>query len=85
MIDHGDLSEKPGWVRLSLHPTMTDEELEYILDAIKEVVGHANTLAKNYVYCSHTNTFHHRDERAASRVPTADWFKISHPRLEKIS
>ena len=30
-IDRGDLSEKPGWVRLSLHPTMTDEELDLFL------------------------------------------------------
>ncbi|MGE5425169.1 MAG: aminotransferase class V-fold PLP-dependent enzyme, partial [Syntrophothermus sp.] len=34
-IDQGDLSEKPGWVRLSLHPTMTDEDLDYIADALK--------------------------------------------------
>ncbi len=27
MIDAGDLSMKPGWIRLSLHPTMTDDEL----------------------------------------------------------
>jgi selenocysteine lyase/cysteine desulfurase len=26
-INEGDLSEKPGWIRLSLHPTMTNEEL----------------------------------------------------------
>ena len=25
-IDKGDLSMKPGWIRLSLHPTMTDDE-----------------------------------------------------------
>jgi selenocysteine lyase/cysteine desulfurase len=33
----GDLHSKPGWVRLSLHPTMTDAELDYILDAIESV------------------------------------------------
>ncbi len=27
LINSGDLSVKPGWVRLSLHPTMTNEEL----------------------------------------------------------
>jgi selenocysteine lyase/cysteine desulfurase len=32
LINHGDLSQKPGWIRLSLHPTMTDEELFYIID-----------------------------------------------------
>ncbi len=27
LIDKGDYSEKPGWIRVSLHPTMTDEEV----------------------------------------------------------
>ena len=30
-INHGDLSEKPGWVRWSLHPTMTNEEVELMI------------------------------------------------------
>ncbi len=29
-IDAGDLSLKPGWIRVSLHPTMTDDELFFI-------------------------------------------------------
>jgi selenocysteine lyase/cysteine desulfurase len=33
----GDLRSKPGWVRLSLHPTMTNEEIDYIADAVKMV------------------------------------------------
>ena len=33
-IDQGDLSEKPGWVRLSIHPTMTDNELRTTIDGI---------------------------------------------------
>jgi selenocysteine lyase/cysteine desulfurase len=30
-INHGDLSDKPGWVRWSLHPTMTDSEVELMI------------------------------------------------------
>lgn len=37
LIDQGDDSKKPGWVRLSIHPTMTDIEAYYILDAIQKV------------------------------------------------
>jgi selenocysteine lyase/cysteine desulfurase len=33
----GDLRSKPGWVRLSLHPTMTDKEIDYIADAVEAV------------------------------------------------
>eukprot|EP00916_Digyalum_oweni_P001385 GHVL01002711.1.p1 GENE.GHVL01002711.1~~GHVL01002711.1.p1 ORF type:complete len:365 (+),score=41.16 GHVL01002711.1:569-1663(+) len=33
----GCLVDKPGWVRMSLHPTMTNLEVEYICNAIEEV------------------------------------------------
>ncbi|MCS6834194.1 MAG: aminotransferase class V-fold PLP-dependent enzyme, partial [Flammeovirgaceae bacterium] len=37
LIDTGDLSKKPGWVRVSLHPTMTDEEVIQIGNAIRYI------------------------------------------------
>lgn len=49
-IDQGDLSEKPGWVRLSLHPTSTDEEAKAIVDAVKQVVENAQLWAKDYEF-----------------------------------
>jgi selenocysteine lyase/cysteine desulfurase len=73
-IDHGDLSEKPGWVRLSLHPTMTDDELLYILDAIRYIVRRGPSLAADYCYSPKTNAFHHKDERDCHRVPVEHWF-----------
>jgi selenocysteine lyase/cysteine desulfurase len=42
LIDKGDYSEKPGWIRVSLHPTMTDEEVLYIGESIK-------SLAENFL------------------------------------
>lgn len=74
LIDHGDLSEKPGWVRLSLHPTMTDQEVEYILESIESVIRRADVLGKDYTYSSKTNTFHHKDEKTLPRTQTLDWF-----------
>jgi len=74
LIDHGDLSEKPGWVRISLHPTMTDNELDYILSAVAAVVRDADSLSKDYTYCSRTNTFHHKDESRLPHVRYEDWF-----------
>lgn len=60
-IDRGDLSMKPGWVRLSLHPTMTDAELEYILNGIEAVTVNAAEWAKDYTYCSKSNEYCHKD------------------------
>ena len=34
LINQGDYSQKPGWIRLSVHPTMTNCEVEYIADSI---------------------------------------------------
>ena len=65
-IDQGDLSEKPGWVRLSLHPTMTDEELEYILDAIEAVAKHAPEWSLDYKFDPHRGEFFHKDKPGRS-------------------
>jgi selenocysteine lyase/cysteine desulfurase len=59
-IDAGDLSMKPGWIRLSLHPTMTNDELFYITDAIKQTVDNIKEWEKDYTYDLHTNEFCHR-------------------------
>ncbi len=75
-IDEGDLSVKPGWVRLSLHPTTTDAELDYILDAIRSVARSADAWAADYSYCAERNEFVHRADNA---LPIGDWFDLAAP------
>jgi len=57
ILDEGDLSLKPGWVRLSIHPVMTDEEIEYILHAISEIAKKGEKWSKDYIYNSKTNEY----------------------------
>jgi selenocysteine lyase/cysteine desulfurase len=45
----GEMQSKPGWVRLSLHPTMTDDEIDYIADAVKIVATKYGEWEKPYV------------------------------------
>ncbi|MDX9925408.1 MAG: selenocysteine lyase, partial [Ignavibacteriaceae bacterium] len=75
-INEGDLSEKPGWVRLSLHPTMTDDELLFILDSIEETVQNAAEWEKEYNYSKTTNEFTHK--KVASEIPlmVKEWFVL---------
>ena len=47
-IDEGDLSRKPGWVRISLHPTSTDNEAGFIANSIKEIVENIREWEKDY-------------------------------------
>ena len=36
-IDAGDFSDKPGWVRLSIHPTQPDADITYIASAVEQL------------------------------------------------
>ncbi len=62
-IDHHNLSEKPGFVRMSLHPTTTDAELKIIMDAIADVAKNFDKYSKNYRYDEHSNEFIHQTFR----------------------
>jgi selenocysteine lyase/cysteine desulfurase len=48
MIDGGDLSQKPGWIRISLHPTMTDKELLFIVDSVKSLTENHHDWTQDY-------------------------------------
>ena len=56
-ITAGDLTYKPGWIRMSIHPVMTDEEVDFILNAIKQVHDHFEEWSEAYEYNVHTNEF----------------------------
>lgn len=67
-------SNKPGWVRLSLHPIMTNKELIFISDALQEIVLNHKRWQKDYEHNSATNEFESllQEETIASNVK--DWF-----------
>ncbi len=75
-IDAGDLSMKPGWVRLSLHPTMTNDELLFITDAIRQTAEHAEEWGKDYIYDRHTNEFHHKSALQENQSYINGWFRM---------
>lgn len=74
-INRGDLSEKPGWVRLSIHPTMTDEELLYIIDALKQIRENHLEWGNDYSYSKTTNEFRYKHGFCDS-VKVESWFRI---------
>lgn len=77
-INQGDLSEKPGWVRLSLHPTMTDDELKTIIEAIDEIVKNIKSWQKDYNYDPHLNEFYHKNGYDKNRIYNMfDFFKVN--------
>ncbi|MDY0404674.1 aminotransferase class V-fold PLP-dependent enzyme [Virgibacillus sp. 179-BFC.A HS] len=72
-IDTGDLSTKPGWVRISIHPTMTNEEIYQFLSAIKQIIKHADEWKNDYRYDPKTNDFYFINQ---TRVDTAELFSF---------
>jgi len=74
-INQGDLSEKPGWVRLSIHPTMKDEELLYIIDALKQIQRNHQEWEKDYTYNKNTNEFRYYHSVNDS-INVESWFNF---------
>ncbi|WP_159519055.1 aminotransferase class V-fold PLP-dependent enzyme [Sunxiuqinia indica] len=74
-INHGDMSEKPGWVRWSLHPTMTNAEVELFIVALKDIISNISDYSKNYKPVPRTNTFSHNDEKDY-HLEVAEWFEL---------
>jgi selenocysteine lyase/cysteine desulfurase len=77
-INHGDLSEKPGWIRWSLHPTTTDEEVKMILYAVKMITLHHGEWSKDYMYDAYKNEFIHRTRVENTLVENMmkGWFSL---------
>ena len=76
-INSGDLSTKPGWVRISLHPTMKDSEIIFIADALKDIQKNHKTWQKEYIYSSKTNEFRHTSMKKDEEYKVEKWFDLS--------
>ena len=77
-INQHDYSEKPGWVRFSMHPTMTNEDLEYIVDAIQALVDNYSEWIKDYNHNKCFSTIHYKEESKSHFIQQAidDIFKM---------
>jgi selenocysteine lyase/cysteine desulfurase len=79
-IDHGDLSEKPGWVRLSFHPSTTTADIDHAMHAVREIVAHVDAWAQDYVYSPVSNEFARRDGNDGNpRARVKAWFELDPP------
>ncbi len=56
-IDEGDFCEKPGWIRASFHPTTTDEEVTYVIEAINTLTASITQWSQEYRFNPATGDF----------------------------
>lgn len=75
-INSGDLSEKPGWVRLSIHPTMTNAELQTVIHALDQLVKNISDWETDYIYNPNTNEFRHLSEKTDKIEHIKPWFEL---------
>ncbi|OAZ05119.1 cysteine desulfurase SufS [Flavobacterium succinicans] len=73
-ISLGDLIRKPGWIRMSIHPTTTSAEIEYVCNAIQSLAENHKEWAKEYQYNAETNEFLHQNATSFENTLVAEWF-----------
>lgn len=73
-ISSGDNSTKPGWVRVSIHPVMSDEEVHYVVDAITQIARNHQAWAADYAYNARKNEFRHNAELSCEADRIKAWF-----------
>jgi len=75
-ILENDLTIKPGWVRLSLHPVTTDAEVLYICDALKQIEKNSTKWQKAYTYNKENNEFETSEGDKAIIEHVEHWFEV---------
>ncbi|MBK3517238.1 aminotransferase class V-fold PLP-dependent enzyme [Carboxylicivirga marina] len=75
-INKGDLSEKPGWIRMSVHPSMSDEEVDYLISSVKHVAENWREMEADYNYEAAQNEYYHKDVPAKKPDDYRDWFEF---------
>ncbi len=68
--------EKPGWVRLSLHPTVTNDELTFICNSLKELHANIEEWSLDYKYDAIKNDYVHNSVAPVERELVKSWFSI---------
>jgi selenocysteine lyase/cysteine desulfurase len=73
-ITLGELLQKPGWVRMSIHPTTTNAEIQFVCESIKALASHHKEWALDYIYDKHTNEFSHKNALPGEAEMVEKWF-----------
>ncbi|MBD3863763.1 aminotransferase class V-fold PLP-dependent enzyme [Olleya marilimosa] len=75
-ISLGDLIRKPGWIRMSIHPTTTCNEIDYVCESLIALAENHEEWAKDYEYNKANNEFIHKTFVPKNDVRVSDWFQF---------
>jgi selenocysteine lyase/cysteine desulfurase len=77
-INSGDLTLKPGWVRLSIHPTMTNDEVEIICGALEKTVANVKKWGEEYYFDKKVGEFFHKKFPRKEEKDFKPWFEFDY-------
>ena len=69
-------TQKPGWVRLSLHPTITTQELEFVCESLQKLSENIEDWAKDYKYDTIKNDYVHKTIAPIEKELVSSWFAV---------
>ncbi|MFK5890750.1 MAG: aminotransferase class V-fold PLP-dependent enzyme [Flavobacteriaceae bacterium] len=75
-IEGGCLVERPGWIRMSIHPTITNKEIAYVCQSIKEVITNHKTWGADYHYDAPSNEFVFTGKDNSAKSLITNWFEL---------
>jgi selenocysteine lyase/cysteine desulfurase len=75
-ILQGCNTQKPGWVRLSLHPTITTKELNFICDSLKTLSENIEDWSQDYKYDAIKNDYVHKTVKPVEQGLVTSWFSV---------
>ena len=75
-ITSGDLINKPGWIRMSIHPTTTTQEIIFVCQSINDLANHHQEWENDYQYNNKTNEFIHKNATNPEKEMVANWFSV---------
>ena len=75
-ITSGDLIKKPGWIRMSIHPTTTTQEIAFVCQSIDDLANHHQDWEDDYQYNNKTNEFIHKNATNPEKEMVANWFSV---------
>lgn len=74
-ILEGCMVERPGWIRMSIHPTISNKDVLYVCDSIKQVAKNHIAWSKDYTYNAVKNEYIHNSANPIENQMVNKWFE----------
>jgi selenocysteine lyase/cysteine desulfurase len=74
-VEAGECQIKPGWIRVSIHPTTTNEEIKFVCDSIIELSENFEEWRKDYNF-QEGQLLHQSETTVPGTALSSSWFQF---------